>query len=168
MKISFAGMEKLVENDLSWFFNSAYAELGFRSNFPEQIRIQNKLKIDDIHLHLINKIHIIDRKRNIEQIFFSLPTPQQNCLWAMFGSNPICKPELRLAFARYTPIICHFHPEIIDPTGEINKDHKKHFLLWLEEGRAIYIASVQSFYNQRKSFYQAERDQKKRNFRIIK
>jgi len=42
-------MERLVEADMLWLFHQADSNIGLKSNFPEQIRVQAKLAVDDYH-----------------------------------------------------------------------------------------------------------------------
>lgn len=153
-KHSFKTQEMLVQKDLEWLWHESEAAIGMRSNWPEQIRVQCKLKLDDLHNSLIQCLGVIDKRREIERTFYLLSIKEQNVLFAQFGWRSLgtFDPDLRRAFARYTPLVCHCHPEVINDNNMIDKSNKKYHAAWLEEGRLLFRQAIMAFWAGRKHY----------------
>jgi hypothetical protein len=158
MKISFATAERRTQEALEWYWHQSMSDIGIQSNWCAMIQEasvskvkHNQIKSSIIDYYSDKQMQAVNRRREIEKIFFKLSEQQRNVLYARFGwilrTDPgeeehldLVLSQLRSSFGEYAPIVCHLHP------NWFQKKQKNKKFIYLEEARMLYREAIIAFH----------------------
>ena len=98
--------ERLAEHDLEYLFCFAEADCGIKSNYMSMVNVAiygiNSDYRDPYNTFILNSV---DRKRKIENIYYSLSQLDQNILYLSFSNVKFPK-YIELLYTKYTGAVC--------------------------------------------------------------
>ena len=154
MKQSFNNILIKCERELQWLWGEADSVFGQRSNFSDQIRIQNKLTKDAWWDAIHKTVNAVDKRRKIEKVYYSLSQRHQDVLFVHLGwkGKNTFPPEIINKFGEYTPDVVAFNPIIFQSDNQ-DKILKERKAVLLERARLDYRNAVIAYNKKYQEIY---------------